>query len=92
MENAAEETFRNQDTKNVGRNAAESNYNPVIHGLFSLRTSAVRSHRPPVCAADSWRPLQAPSEAHFPQEATKALTSVEGRWERDGIHQKKADL
>ncbi len=34
MENAAEETFRNQDTKNVGRNAVESNYNPVIHGLF----------------------------------------------------------
>lgn len=38
----------------------------------------------------SWRPLQAPSEAYVPQEATKALTSVEGRWERDGIHQKKA--
>lgn len=38
----------------------------------------------------SWRPLQAPSEAYVPQEATKPLTSVEGRWERDGIHQKKA--
>ena len=31
-----------------------------------------------------------PSEDHSRLEATKALTSVEGRWERDGIHQKKA--
>jgi hypothetical protein len=34
--------------------------------------------------------LPVPSEDHSRQEATKALTSVEGRWERDGIHQKKA--
>ena len=34
MENAAEETFRNQDNQNVGRGAANANYNPVIHGLF----------------------------------------------------------
>ncbi len=34
MENAAEETFRNQDTKKVGRYAAKSNYSPVIHWPF----------------------------------------------------------
>jgi hypothetical protein len=34
--------------------------------------------------------LPVPSEDHSRQEATRALTSVEGRWERDGNHQKKA--
>lgn len=47
MENAAEETFCNQDTHKIGRFAEKSNYNPVIHGLFSLRAS--------------WRPIPSPS-------------------------------
>jgi hypothetical protein len=34
--------------------------------------------------------LRAPSEAHFPLEATTRSTKDEGRWERDGNHQKKA--
>jgi hypothetical protein len=34
--------------------------------------------------------LWAPAEAYIPQEATTALSGCEGRWERDGNHQKKA--
>ncbi len=36
MENAAEETFRNQDITNIGRYAPNTN---VIYSLFSLRAS-----------------------------------------------------
>jgi hypothetical protein len=85
--NATEETFRNQDITKVGRSAAKATGSSRP---FLLRLPAVRSHRPPVRASKSWRPQRAPSEAHFPQEATIALTPVEGRWERDGNHQKKA--
>ncbi len=59
--------------------------------FFRFALHVVRSHRPPVNRQKlSWRPQRVPSEDHSPQEAPKALTSVEGRWERDGIHQKKA--
>ncbi len=43
--------------------------------FFRFALHVARSHRPPLSAAKSWRPQRAPSEAHFPQEATMALNS-----------------
>ena len=47
MENPAEETFRNQDTKKVGRSAANA---IAITAFFSYALPALRSQRPPVFA------------------------------------------
>ena len=55
-----------------------------------LRLHAVRPHRPPVSAQKFAASLRVPSEDYSPQEAAKALPRSEGRWERDGNHQKKA--
>ena len=91
MENAAEETFRNQDAIKLGRSAANAPHlSGSLQALFCFALPPVRSHRPPVRASKSWRPSRVPSEDHSPREATMALTSVEGRWERDGNHQKKS--
>ena len=96
MENAAEETFRNQDTEKLRRYAAkarkrsEENTRRFFTAFFRFALPAVRSHRPPVRAEKPWRPLPVPSEDHSQQVATTALSGCEGRWERDGNHQKKA--
>ena len=43
--------------------------------FFRFALPAVLSHRPPVSAGKSWRPLPVPSEDHSQQEATTALNS-----------------